>query len=78
MSVDALFFQSNLGVNPYTRLLISSISVAQFLRKAGKKNVLQLSSSFLTKRKQNRRKTSSQINVFRDTSGEFLSCEMKN
>ena len=31
MSVDALFFQSNLGVNPYIRLLISSIFVAQFL-----------------------------------------------
>ena len=57
MSVDALLFQSNLGMNPYMRLLISSISVAQFLRKTGKRNVLQLNSSFVTKRKQNRRKT---------------------
>ena len=31
MSVDAMFFQSNLGVNPYMRLFISSISTSQFL-----------------------------------------------
>ena len=37
MSVDVVFFQSNLGVNPYMRLFIYSIYAAQFLQKAGKR-----------------------------------------
>lgn len=75
LSVVALFFQSSLGVNPYMGLLFSSICAVSFLRKAGKRNILQFCPSFVTKRKQNRtkqkRKTVSQLSVFGDW-GEFL------